>query len=786
MKRTRIAIAAAAAGALVFVPTLVTASTAGAASETQTTVRKIVLVKAAADGAISSNRLIVQVAANGTGTGEVLVPVGASAPRNLTGFAPTRMDGDSAVYAYDLSGGEQSFRSVVDNTSPLPVTVSVAVTLDGQAVAPADVVGKSGRLEVTYTVKNITTRNVPISYVGPDGAPVTEEVPVSVPMGGSIDIDLPSEFVDVEAPGANVAGDGSGGTKLSFSLVLFEPLGAPEGTVKYSATINGGSFPAATVSILPILPLDNSTVASTYAAYKGGVETGETVAGAGTQIGENLVKIATGAGQLFSGLNLLDAGAKELSAGLNDTAVPGSAQLAAGAGELSAGLSDRLAPGGELLASGANLLAAGATGELAPGAKELSAGLNGRIAPGAQALAEALADQLAPGAAALEAGVQQIAGGLAQLDDATTGLPALQAGIGTVTDVPPTQTLYAALNGVNAGLGQLKTSVTDLSLLASGTVTSFDTLAGGVTSLQTNGDCTASCQGTVTNLLAAIGSSTDVYPTQTTLYGSLNALSGGLTQVLAAIGDSATPGSTLLYGMTAGLAGMASVSAGVNSAVAGVDALATGAGAAVTGAGQVADGADLAAEGATDLSDGTVLAAAGARQLARGARDVAEGSTDLAAGADELSAGLDTAAGGASQVAGGASQLAEGLVPAAEGSTQIADGLGQAAPGAEEIQQGATALNEQGAQQLVVSGNEGASGFSRDLAIIDAAQAIAETGAGIPFGPSTGASQTTAVYQFQLAGVSVADKSGPLRWILALVVLVIAGALGGFMWARSR
>ena len=77
----------------------------------------------------------------------------------------------------------------------------------------------------------------------------------------------------------------------------------------YQARISDGVMPPADFSFLPIVPFDNSTIAGTTEAYRGGVAAGASIFGAGTEIGENLLKLQDGASQLVAGLGQLSAGA---------------------------------------------------------------------------------------------------------------------------------------------------------------------------------------------------------------------------------------------------------------------------------------------------------------------------------------------------------------------------------------------------------------------------------------------------------------------------------------------
>jgi putative membrane protein len=407
----------------------------------QATVRKTVLQTATAEGEVLTSRMYTQVSAAGSGTKTVVVPVGTDSNRNLNEFGPFPMEGQAIVFELDVDGTTEA-RTLTD-ADIQPMEVSVAVTLDGRSVSPEDLVGAEGVVDVQYTVRNTTARTEDITYTDVDGNQITESVEVADPYAGSLDIDLPQGFNEVTAPGATVAGDGTNQTSLGYSFVLFPPLGATEATVGYQARISNGEMPAAVFSFLPIIPLDNSTIASTAEAYQGGAAVGATIYDAGVEIGNNLVLLQEGAGQLVAGLGQLAAGAASLQDGLVNTAAPGAAELADGTGQVSDGLSElngnvpALADGVEQLDDGANLLA--------DGLDELEGNVPA-LADGVQ--------QLDDGAQLLDSGAGDLAAGMASLN---AGLALLAEGVQTLSENPAVkdgvEQLQSALAGVQAAIG---------------------------------------------------------------------------------------------------------------------------------------------------------------------------------------------------------------------------------------------------------------------------------------------------------------------------------------------
>ncbi|GMA85041.1 hypothetical protein GCM10025868_02910 [Angustibacter aerolatus] len=203
-----------------------------------------------------------RLAFTGHGKATVADPVSTKGLRNLDGFGtPTVQDGRLTT-TVDVDGAKR-LRTVSDFDKQLPLTVSAIYLLDGEQVLPKDVVGRTGDLEVRYTVRNVTAKPQSVAYDDGTGKRVTKEVPVVIPMVGSLTTTLPAQFTDVASPQASVAGDGRGGTSLTFTMTLFGPIGAPEASFGYTARIRDGVVPAATVSALPVSPLDSPS-------FKGG------------------------------------------------------------------------------------------------------------------------------------------------------------------------------------------------------------------------------------------------------------------------------------------------------------------------------------------------------------------------------------------------------------------------------------------------------------------------------------------------------------------------------------
>ncbi|MHB8273614.1 MAG: hypothetical protein ACYDC9_02420 [Dermatophilaceae bacterium] len=207
-----------------------------------------------ADGKVREVRVYEQIALQGKGTVTIKTPVSTKNLRNLDGFSGFEVK-DGNMVSTQTVNGEQRLRAVSDYDKKLPLKVTVTYKLDGKTVNAGDVVGKSGRLEVHYKVDNVTGKDQTVTYNDGTGKQVTETQKVVIPMVGSLSTVLPSNFTDVQSAEANMAGDGRGQTKMSFTMTLFGPIGSYTSEFGYSAAITDGVIPDATISALPISPL---------------------------------------------------------------------------------------------------------------------------------------------------------------------------------------------------------------------------------------------------------------------------------------------------------------------------------------------------------------------------------------------------------------------------------------------------------------------------------------------------------------------------------------------------
>ena len=445
--------------------------------------RQSVRTEMDASGEVTAARIFTQLTVQGDGDVTVALPGQSTRGlRNLDGFGRPQVDGDQVLFNVAATADGASARTVADHRDPAPIELDVAYRLDGQEVEPGDVVGQSGELEVSFTARNTTAEPVEVEYRDGRNQRRTETIDVAVPFVGSLSMELDGRFVGIDAPGASVAGNGRGDTFVSWSMVLFSPVGSEEQTVTYTAQVTDAYVPDVVAQFLPV-DADSFTSLAAVQDNFGAVSDGlrDLTIGA-MEINANLTALAIGVGQLFTGIGRLSRGGGELAEGLNETAVPGARQLAEGTGAARSGSRD-LSVGANTAREGGRELAAG-TGQASSGSQELAAGARtardggrdlaagtGQASSGSRDLAAGLGD-LSAGAGELSTGLSQaftggtaLAAGLGQLETGATqlntGVSGVRAGIGNTSDTAANGTIIGGVNSLRAGAASIPDSVED-------------------------------------------------------------------------------------------------------------------------------------------------------------------------------------------------------------------------------------------------------------------------------------------------------------------------------------
>jgi putative membrane protein len=756
-----------------------------------------------ADGTVKDARVYEQVALQGNGTVTIKNPVSTANLRNLDGFGGFDVTGGNMVSTQTVNG-EKRMRAVSDFKKTLPLKVSATYKLDGKTVEPGDVVGKSGRLEVHYKVDNVTGKDQPVTFDDGTGNKVTQTQKVVIPMVGSLTTLLPSGFTDVQSDEASMAGDGNGGTSMTFTMTLFGPIGSATSEFGYSAAVQDGVIPDANVSALPVSPLDNPSFKGGAASYKAGADAGVTLTSGATQIDANVLKLRDGAATLIAGLIQLRDGAHTLNDGLAGQAAPGAFALADGASKLNIGArllrtAFKSPSGAADLTNGSAALAVG-VGQLSSGLKQLSgvAGLPSGLA-GLQDLRAGLDHPVhalgATDPGGLLQGLQQIAGGLsnpacnpaaptaaANPCGVKQGLASVKLGI-----TNPACSLTNPTNPANpCGILQVVDEVGGKLTAASATAGAIDQLGAAAIGAYTVSACPSSTALGITVPVPPVipPSSLEAAPfnlAPNSVCVLIANVAYGL-KLPAGVLSSTDPGGLKAQTAAAG-AGLGLTGSGINAQLlpglallrTGVDKLSAGSVTARDAVSkQVLPGVDLLIAGITD-------AVTGSAKLSAGALAASSGSSDLAAGIVKAGAGAGQLSDGTVLLSDGANTLASGLGDAAAGSAQLADGMDTAATGGEAIPAGATQLSAEGSSKLVEAGKATASDYGLKYAVLVAGAERAKA-EGMAYGAPAGASGATA-YSLDISG---ANKNGGTNAGRGVGALALFGAGGALVFFRRR
>lgn len=578
----------------------------GTAPGVDVTNTETVQVYVSPDGKLGAQHIYEQLVLTGHGKADLANPITTSGLRNLDGFSGVDVKDGKQIVDTTVDG-EKQLRTVSDYHGELPLKLSVSYKLDGKPIKAADIVGKSGHLDVSYTIENVSGKPTELTFPDGKGGTVTKTVNVPIPMVASMSTDTPDNFRNVSSKQASMGGDGHGGTMMQFTLTLLPPVGPATSTFGYSADITDGVVPRAEVSALPVDPLGSPTFASAASSYKGGADTGVELTSGALKMDAGLVKLQGGASDLVAGLIKLHDGAGQLSTGLTATAAPGAAKLADGTSQLDAG------------------------------GKKLSDGL--------QQL-KSKAPQLADGVSQIYDGQKALADGLTQLYDGVTD-PAKKAQL---------EQLVGWANTVQSELGTEKDAANENLKTIAGALAAIENhlsaLPGSSDSSTEEGKALAIAKQWLTKDAQGKWTAGEL-PTDTALTAAL--VSVGLGQVQSSLQQIAdalgapTKGCDATKTLRCGAAALVDggkklnnavpkLRSGVNQLAAGAGQLSDGLGQANSGAHQLADGLGTAADGAGQINDGLGTASDGAPQIVSGAKQLSvKGSQKIAA------AGQDTA-----------------------------------------------------------------------------------------------------------------------------------------------
>lgn len=224
------------------------------------------------------------------------------------------------------------FYSGVTDMEP-PISVSIAYLLDNQPIELKELEGKSGKLQMTILLKNMTKSAQEVSYkeVGTHAQKTAQEE-ISTPFIVRVETDLNiDQFNNVEAPAGAFAVIGQ---TIKMNWIVFP---YPEERVTLTAEISQVKMPPIMFIVIPKMPpLPVIDIESKLNEIYNGVD----------QVGNYLVRLKKGANDLNGGQKQMLTALSQVNEGTKQLIQASNAQveIANGAIKINEGMTDKIAP----------------------------------------------------------------------------------------------------------------------------------------------------------------------------------------------------------------------------------------------------------------------------------------------------------------------------------------------------------------------------------------------------------------------------------------------------------
>lgn len=613
---------------------------------------------------------------------------------------------EKKMVEWDAKGNDIYYQGTSD--APLPVGVSIQYQLDGKAVSPKELAGKSGKLKIRFTYENRQYEEVKI-----DGKTEKIYVPFVMMTGMMLDSE---KFTNVTVSNGKVINDGSHTYVAGFALPgVQETLGLDKEklslptTVEVTADVQDFEL-ATTLTVATndmFNDIDTSKLDGKITELKDKLK----------DLTDGVDKLADGTSQLYKGLSTLLDKSGELIDGVEQLyqgaaqVKDGSSALAKGAGDVANGAA-ALHDGVGTLHSGVISLDSGA-GDLQGGAGAVDNGvgtLQGYIGSLASGLSDisANSDSLTGGAYQVfttllsEADKQIAAAGLqadaltidnyrevlgtliGQLDGEAVHKRAYDTAYATVSATVNSQREVIA----QAVENQVRKQVTDGVLAAAGLGMDSDSYTAAVAAGQipdeVQAQISAGVAAQMTGMSDTIEANTEA---QITSLIETNMQSDEVQAQIAQAEAQAAGGRQALQSLLAQLDSY-------NTFYQGIIAYTNGVNQATGGAQEILYGTADLKNGTANLSGGAAQLKSGTAQLKSGAGTLKDGSAQLKDGTAALKAGADT-------LSAGTVQLYDGIAQLRSGTGTLLDGVTQLQNGAQQLDEGMQKLKKEGTDALV-------------------------------------------------------------------------------------
>jgi putative membrane protein len=184
----------------------------------------------------------------------------------------------------------------------LPVKIKIDYFLNGQAIEPKDLAGKSGDVKIVFNADNLTDSTSNLKYKDAGGKSAVAQKEIYTPLVTMISLDLPADkFSNVEAPDGLITVVGE---TMKVNWMLF-----PYPSSSVALTMHAEDFALASASIIvqpKMPPLQDLNMEDKLVAMNDGI----------TQMDQALGKVEDGSTQLSSGQSSILDGINKIKDGL--------------------------------------------------------------------------------------------------------------------------------------------------------------------------------------------------------------------------------------------------------------------------------------------------------------------------------------------------------------------------------------------------------------------------------------------------------------------------------------
>lgn len=332
---------------------------------------QLVVAQLEPSGLQQKSELINRIVATGYDQQTIAVETSTNRLRYLDQTGAPALDGQTVLYP--VGGQPQTTTTTIaDFAKPLPIALQAeyATPQGGQkGVNAAEIPGKAGDLNITYTVTNTAVQRQNVSYQDAKGVTRTKELPVFAPFVGVLQATVPTN-IKITNPGDAVVGTATTGeTTLTWNLVLYPPVGSYQQRLSFGISSSELAIPGVTMQAMPITNSQSPAIKFNSKLLSQSVDGNQDLLAGLDQLNSGTLKLANAAGKLASGNSSVAAGIGKSRTGVS--------ALTTGATSLTNGL-DQLTQGLEQLAGTEGLPAAAAgSAEIATVVKKIAARVGG-------------------------------------------------------------------------------------------------------------------------------------------------------------------------------------------------------------------------------------------------------------------------------------------------------------------------------------------------------------------------------------------------------------------------